>query len=111
VPYKDKEIEKVYWTIGEVAEMLQVSSSLLRFWEAEIGLVQPRKNRKGDRYYSRKDIELLKLIYHLVKEQGYTLKGAKQHLMSDRSSAEARFETISSLKRIREFLVQIREQL
>jgi DNA-binding transcriptional MerR regulator len=111
MPYKEKEIEKVYWTIGEVSDMLQVSPSLLRFWEGEIGLVQPRKNRKGDRYYNKKDIELLKLIYHLVKEKGYTLKGARQQLISDRDETEAKFQAIESLKKIRGFLVQIRENL
>ena len=109
--YKEKDIEKVYWSIGEVAELLNVSPSLLRFWEAEIKLVHPRKNRKGDRFYSKKDINLLKLIYHLVKEKGYTLKGARQQLLTNRDSAEAKYEAIESLKKIREFLVQIREQL
>ncbi|HAE13759.1 MAG: MerR family transcriptional regulator [Chitinophagales bacterium] len=111
MPYKEKEIEKRYWTIGEVADELQVSASLLRFWESEIGIIQPKKNRKGDRFYSRKDIDTLRLIYHLVKEKGYTLKGARQQLLHSKDGEEAKFEAIESLKKIREFLVQIRDQL
>jgi DNA-binding transcriptional MerR regulator len=111
MPYKEKEIEKLYWTIGEVAELLNVSTSLLRFWETEVGIIQPKKNRKGDRFYSKKDIETLRLIYHLVKEKGYTLKGARQKLLHGKDETETRYEAVESLKKLRAFLVQLRDQL
>lgn len=111
MPYKEKQIEKIYWSISEVAEMLNVSLSLLRFWENEFDNIQPRKNRKGDRYYNKKDIENLKMIYHLVKEKGYTLKGAKQRLTQKGDDAEAQHQTIETLKKLRVFLTEIKEQL
>lgn len=111
MPYKEKQIEKIYWSIGEVAEMLNVSLSLLRFWENEFDIIQPRKNRKGDRYYSKKDIQNLKMIYHLVKENGYTLKGAKQKLNQKAGKVEAQHEAIETLKKLRAFLVDIKDQL
>lgn len=111
MPYKEKQIEKIYWSISEVAEMLNVSLSLLRFWENEFDIIQPRKNRKGDRYYSKKDIQNLKMIYHLVKEKGYTLKGAKQRLSKKIEDVEAQQSAIETLKKLRSFLVEIKEQL
>ena len=77
MPYKEKVIQKKYFSIGEVAEMLDVATSLIRFWESEFDIIKPKKNRKGNRQFTREDIENLKLIYHLVKEKGYTLQGAK----------------------------------
>lgn len=111
MPYKDKDVEKMYWSIGEVAEELKVSTSLLRFWEQEVGIIQPRKNRKGDRFYTRKELDTWKLLYHLVKEQGYTLKGARHKLLHDKDETTARYEAVSSLKKLRSFLVQLRDQL
>ncbi|MEN9346771.1 MAG: hypothetical protein RLZZ77_282 [Bacteroidota bacterium] len=77
---KLSEIEKLYFSIGEVAEMFDVNSSLIRFWEKEFPQLQPRKNNRGNRVYSKKDIELFRKIHHLVKEKGYTLEGAKNAL-------------------------------
>jgi len=77
---KVSEIEKLYFSIGEVAEMFDVNSSLIRFWEKEFPQLQPRKNNRGNRVYSKKDIELFRKIHHLVKEKGYTLEGAKNAL-------------------------------
>jgi DNA-binding transcriptional MerR regulator len=77
---KTAEIEKLYFSIGEVADMFEVNSSLIRFWEKEFPQLQPRKNGRGNRVYSKKDIELFKKIHHLVKEKGYTLEGAKNAL-------------------------------
>ena len=81
--WKEKEIEKLYYTIGEVAEMLDVNTSLLRYWEKEFDILKPRKNTKGDRLFIKEDIETIKLIYHLVREKGYTLEGAQSRLKSD----------------------------
>ncbi|MBX7050572.1 MAG: MerR family transcriptional regulator [Flavobacteriales bacterium] len=77
---KSYEIEKLYFSIGEVAEMFDVNTSLIRFWEKEFPQLHPKKNTRGNRVYSKKDIELFKKIHHLVKEKGYTLDGAKNAL-------------------------------
>lgn len=80
-------IEKIYFSIGEVAEMFQVNASLLRFWEKEFPQLQPRKNTRGNRMYSKKDMELFTQIHHLVREKGYTLEGAKKVLKSKENAA------------------------
>ena len=71
MPYKEKEIEKKYYTIGEVANIFNVATSLIRFWESEFDLIKPKKNRKGNRQFTKEDIQNVKLIYHLVKEKGF----------------------------------------
>ncbi|MCS6833479.1 MAG: MerR family transcriptional regulator [Flammeovirgaceae bacterium] len=77
----DDEIEKKYYSIGEVAELLQVNTSLIRFWESQFSdFIKPKKNKKGVRQFVKEDIKKLKLIYHLVKEKGYTIQGAKDFL-------------------------------
>ena len=77
MPYKEKEIEKLYYTIGEVAQMFNVNTSHIRFWSKEFDVIRPATNKKGNRMYTQPDIENFKKIYHLVKEKGFTLKGAK----------------------------------
>ena len=73
-----EQLTKLYYTIGEVAEMFDVNTSLIRFWEKEFSIIQPKKNRKGNRMFTPKDIENLQVIYHLLKERGYTIEGAKR---------------------------------
>ena len=80
MPYKEKEIEKLYYTIGEVAQLFDVNTSHIRFWSNEFDVIRPATNKKGNRLYTREDIENFKKIYHLVKEKGYTLRGAKTEL-------------------------------
>ena len=80
MPYKEKEISKKYYTIGEVAKKINVKTSLIRFWENEFETLNPKKNKKGLRKYTHKDITDLEKIYSLVKIQGYTLEGAKKSL-------------------------------
>ncbi|MBK6987299.1 MAG: MerR family transcriptional regulator [Bacteroidetes bacterium] len=80
MPYKEKEIEKLYYTIGEVAQMFNVNTSHIRFWSKEFDVIRPATNKKGNRMYTQPDIENFKKIYHLVKEKGFTLKGAKSEL-------------------------------
>lgn len=111
MPYKEKEITKLYYSIGEVAKMFEVSTSLVRFWESEFDILKPKKNKKGDRYFTKKDVDNLHLIYHLVKERGYTLKGAKQKLKQNREDTVNHFEVVQQLQKIRGFLVDIRESL
>ena len=111
MPYKEKVIEKKYFSIGEVAEQLDVATSLIRFWESEFDIIKPKKNRKGNRQFTREDIQNVKLIYHLVKERGFTLQGAKDLLKNNSSPVKDRMELIDSLKHIRSFLVELKNQL
>jgi DNA-binding transcriptional MerR regulator len=109
--YKENEIEKLYYSIGEVAEQFNVAPSLIRFWESEFDLIRPKKNRKGNRQFTKEDIENVRTIYHLVKEKGFTLQGAKEMLRNDNSSVKDKIELIDSLKTVRKFLVEMREKL
>jgi DNA-binding transcriptional MerR regulator len=109
--YKEKEIEKVYYSIGEVSEMFNVAPSLIRFWESEFELIQPKKNRKGNRQFTKEDINNVKIIYHLVKEKGFTLQGAKEILKSDVQTVNQKIELIESLKNIRHFLLEVKDKL
>ena len=111
MPYKEKQIEKKYYSIGEVAEMMDVSTSLIRFWESEFNNIKPKKNRKGNRQFTSEDIKNIKLIYHLVKERGYTLQGAKELLKNDSNEVLNKMEIVDSLKNIRAFFEELREQL
>jgi DNA-binding transcriptional MerR regulator len=109
--YKEKEIEKIYYSIGEVAEQFNVAPSLIRFWESEFELIQPKKNRKGNRQFTKEDIENVRTIYHLVKQKGFTLQGAKEMLRNDTSAVKDKMEIYDSLKKIRQFLVEVRDKL
>ncbi len=85
MPYKEKEIEKLYYSIGEVAQMFGMNTSHIRFWSKEFDVIKPATNKKGNRLYTISDIENFKKIYHLVKEKGFTLKGAKTELKESKS--------------------------
>ncbi|MEQ9425531.1 MAG: MerR family transcriptional regulator [Cyclobacteriaceae bacterium] len=111
MPYKEKEIEKRYFSIGEVAEELGVATSLIRFWEGEFDIIKPKKNRKGNRQFTKVDIENVKLIYHLVKERGYTLQGARDLIKNDASAAKDKLDLINSLRTVRSFLAELQGQL
>ena len=108
MPYKERTVDKLYWTIGEVAAEMQVKTSLIRYWEKEIGDLKLKRTTKGDRLFEQKDIEQLKLIHHLVKEKGFTLHGARANLRkSGPEDDNAREEVRQSLLRIRERLLQL----
>jgi DNA-binding transcriptional MerR regulator len=111
VPYKEKEIEKKYFTIGEVADKMGVATSLIRFWEGEFEIIKPKKNRKGNRQFTQADIKNVKLIYYLVKEKGYTLQGARDFIKNDADAATGKLEMIESLKNIKAFLTKIKAEL
>ena len=111
MPYKDKPIEKLYYSIGEVADMFAVNVSLLRFWEKEFEILKPKKNKKGNRMFKAKDLDNLKIIYHLVKERGYTLEGAKKKLKENKEDTINNIEIVNRLKDIRQFLVELKEEL
>jgi DNA-binding transcriptional MerR regulator len=109
--YKEKEIEKLYYSIGEVAEIFNVAPSLIRFWETEFDLIKPKKNRKGNRQFTKEDIDNVRTIYHLVKEKGFTLQGAKEMLRNDSQAVKDKMEMIDSLRSVRNFLLELREKL
>ena len=111
MPYKEKAIEKKYYAIGEVAEMFNVATSLIRFWESEFDIIKPKKNRKGNRQFTKEDIEHVKLIYHLVKEKGFTLQGAKEMLKNDSKAVRDKMEMIDSLNKVKDFLLEMRQQI
>lgn len=103
--------EKLYYSIGEVAKAFDVNSSLIRFWEKEFDEIQPKKNAKGNRKFTQEDLKTIDLIYHLVKERGFTLEGAKTHLREDKKETLSKFELISKLKAIKSELISIKNQL
>ncbi len=103
--------DKLYYTIGEVSRMFQVNPSLIRFWEKEFSIIHPQKNKKGNRVFTVKDIDNFRLIYNLVKEKGYTIQGARDHLAKHKSEAEKNMEIIKSLQEIRGFLIEIGKEL
>lgn len=103
--------DKLFYNIGEVAEMFGVNTSLIRFWEKEFSIIKPKKNAKGNRLFTQRDIENFHLIYHLVKEQGMTLKGAKKKLKENKEDTVNNFEVIEKLKGIRETLTEMIKEL
>ena len=107
----DFEQKKLYYSIGEVSKMFNVSASLLRFWETEFEILKPRKNKKGNRLFSKKDIENLKLIYHLVKEKRYTIEGARTKLKGNRDLNMDKLKVVRSLEMIKGFLIDIKKEL
>ncbi len=109
VAYKEFDIHKIYYSIGEVAEIFDVNTSLIRFWEKEFSIIKPKKNKKGNRLFTKKDIENFKIIYHLVKEKGFTLDGAKNELKSNKEALKDKFEVINKLKFIRESLLSMKK--
>ncbi len=111
MPYKKPKIEKVFYPIGEVAEMFDVNTSNIRFWENEFDILKPHKNAKGNRMFTREDIENLKIIYHLLKERGLTIKGAQKKLKENKKDTLQNFEVINRLQEIRQMLIDIKEEL
>jgi len=111
MPYKEKPVEKLFYKIGEVAEIFKVNVSLIRFWEKEFDILKPKKNKKGNRLFTKKDVDNLTIIYHLVKERGFTLEGAKQKLKENKNDTIDNIKIVNHLKDIRGFLVKLREEL
>ena len=111
MPYKEKRVEKLYYSIGEVAEMFNVNPSLIRYWEKEFDIIKPKKNKKGNRFFTIDDIEHFHIIYYLVKELGLTLKGAQKKLKENKEGAMNNFAAVKSLKEIKSLLLEIREDI
>lgn len=105
------EIKKLLYSMGEVSEMFDVNPSLIRYWESQFDVLRPKKNKKGNRLFTSEDVQMLKLIYHLVKEQGMTLEGAKRSLKQNRGSVARDSELLERLQRVRALLVEVREDL
>ena len=105
--------DKLYYSIGEVARMFDVNTSLIRFWEKEFTVIKPKKNKKGNRMFTQKDVDNFHLIYHLVKEKGYTLKGAKESLALENKKVkvDVELEVVKTLKDVKAFLVKLQESL
>jgi len=110
IPADEILFSKQYYTMGEVSEMFRVNQSLLRFWETEFDILQPRKNKKGDRYFRPVDIKNLHLIYHLLRQRKYTIEGAREFLKKNKQ-AEERFDAIQRLQDIKAFLQEWKAQI
>jgi DNA-binding transcriptional MerR regulator len=111
MPYKEKKVEKLYYSIGEVAEMFNVNASLIRFWEKEFDIIKPKKNKKGNRFFTKQDIDNIQLIYHLVKEKGLTLNGAKKKIRENKDDTNNNHEVIKTLTEIKTLLLEIKDSL
>jgi DNA-binding transcriptional MerR regulator len=111
MPYREKKIEKLYYQIGEVAEMFTEPVSTIRFWENEFDILKPKKNNKGNRLFTQEDIKNLKVIHHLLREKGMTIEGARRYLKINHDDADFRQEIADSLKNIRGMLLDIKENM
>lgn len=103
--------DKLYYSIGEVATAFGVNSSLIRFWEKEFEIISPKKDTKGSRKFSVDDVKKLQLIYHLVKEQGFTLEGARQRLKDEKQKTLSTFEIVAKLEKVKRELVALKEAM
>jgi DNA-binding transcriptional MerR regulator len=110
IPEDDKLYTKRYYSIGEVALMFKVNTSLIRYWENEFDNIKPHKNGKGDRLFKADDVKNVQLIYHLLREKKYTIEGAKDYLRNNKKSTE-KFEVINQLQQLKQFLLQITTDL
>jgi DNA-binding transcriptional MerR regulator len=110
IPDDELLFSKQYYTMGEVSGMFRVNQSLLRFWETEFSILQPKKNKKGDRYFRPVDIKNLHLIYHLLRQRKYTIEGAKDFLKKNKR-AEEKFESIKRLEQVKGFLLEMKAML
>jgi len=111
MPYKDREIEKLYYTMGEVTQLFDVNASQIRYYEREFDILKPKKNKKGNRLFSPEDVENLKIIFSLLKDKGFTLQGAKDYLRSNKGEIRENQKIIESLERLKQFLLEVKEKL
>jgi len=108
---KAKSTERLFYKISEVAEMFDVNISAVRFWEKEFDILKPKKNKKGNRLFTSKDINNMRIIYHLLKDRGFTIEGAKKKIKENKTDTINNIEIVNHLKDIRGFLVKLREQI
>jgi DNA-binding transcriptional MerR regulator len=104
-------MEKTYYGIGEVAKMFGVNTSLIRFWETEFDIIKPHKNKKGNRLFTQHDVDNFHIIFHLVKERGFTLQGAKNKLKEKNTDYFENIQVIKTLKNLKAFLLEVKENL
>ncbi len=104
-------MERLYYSIGEVAKMFNVNTSLIRFWEKEFDIIKPKKNKKGNRLFTQQDVDNFYVIYNLVKERGYTLQGAKEKLKKNKDDIIKNIEIVKSLNKVKKFLIEIKKEL
>lgn len=110
MPYKEKEIQKMFYSIGEVAEIFNVNASLLRFWEKEFSnILDLSKDSRGNRQYTQQDISKIRVLHTLIKEQGYTLEGAQKYLKENRKEAFEKDAIYTSLLKIKEQLIVLKK--
>ena len=107
----DLKTDKLYYSIGELALAFQVNASLIRFWDSEFDILKPKKNAKGNRMFTPEDVKNLKLIYHLVKERGFTLEGAKTHLKDNKKQILDKFDIVDKLEGIKKQLLDIKNEI
>jgi len=106
------EPKKVYYRIGEVAEMFNVKTSLIRYWEEEFDIIKPKKAHSGNRLFTQKDIDNFEIIYHLVKEKGMTIKGARNFIINKKEQESfEKLEVINTLKKTKQFLQDLKDLL
>ncbi len=111
MPYKEKPIEKLYYSIGEVSAILGVPVSTVRFWENEFDILRPMKNRKGNRLFTQRDLRNLKIIHHLLKVEKMTISGVKQKMTADWEETDYKYEIGESLRRIKTILLDLRDNI
>jgi DNA-binding transcriptional MerR regulator len=111
MPFVEENPEKMFYRIGEVADMFDVAPSLIRFWETEFDTLKPFRSKKGTRFFTREDIATFQQIYYLVKERGHTLQGAKELLATRPDTVEKNRELYNSLSKIRQYLLDIKDSL
>lgn len=99
---------KLFYSIGEVAKMFNVNTSLIRFWEKEFDIIKPKKNKKGNRLFTQADVDHFHIIYHLVKERGFTLQGAKAKLRENKDETIDNIEVVKTLQNLKNFLLDIK---
>lgn len=105
---QSKQPGKLFYSIGEVSRMFDVNTSLIRFWEKEFEIIKPKKNKKGNRLFTQADVDNFYIIYHLVKERGFTLQGAKAKLKENKEETIDQVEVVKTLNNLKEFLMDIR---
>ena len=111
MPYKKPKIEKIYYSIGEVADMFEVNVSHIRYWENQFEALKPFKNKKGNRLFTKEDIETIRIIHHFVKERGLTIDGARKKLKENKEDALHNYEIVKRLQDIKQELIEIRDAL
>lgn len=111
MPYREIKVEKIFYTIGEAAEMLNVPVSTVRFWENEFDVLKPMKNKKGNRLFSPADMKTLKIIHHLLKDEGITLSGVKKRLSEKFDETDYKYEVGEALLKIKNMLLDIRDNI